>query len=396
VAEHLTIVTPWYPSRSKPFGGAFVRSQALALQGHVGGIDVIHLDEWPLPAGARVQSRIREDALRLLRGPARPRSVARAEGDVLRVPVPVVPRSAYELAAEHAVEALQAVLPTGRIEADVVHAHVGLPAGLAAVRCARPGAKVIVTEHATFLDRMIATPDGRAAYAEVLEGCSAFVAVSQLLRDQLVAEFPDHAGKVVVIPNVVPFERIPVRPRPVESPRRWLYLGSFQERKGVRHLLEAFAVCHLDDPTIELTMVGGGPQQSLLRERVTELGLEGAVRVEGPVGPDEVYDLYHAHDLLVHASRYETFGMTIIEALASGMAVLVTRCGGPEETLAGVEDRAGALVDVGDGVIELVQGYRDLVARFDQLDLPAVREVLAGRYGLESVGTQLRDLYATA
>jgi glycogen synthase len=227
----------------------------------------------------------------------------------------------------------------------------------------------------------------------VLRSCSAFVCVSALLRDQVVGEFPHHADKVVVVPNAIPFEEIPPRETPVSKLRRWLYVGSFQERKGVRHVLEAFAVCHEDDPDLRLTMVGGGPQTGELLQRTAQLGLDDVVSIRDAVGPDEVFPLYHEHDLLVHASRYETFGMTVIEAIAAGLPVLVTRCGGPEETLRGLEQRAGALVDVGEGPLELVRGYRGLAARVDALDLAAAREELTGRYGYRAVGAALHALY---
>ena len=93
------------------------------------------------------------------------------------------------------------------------------------------------------------------------------------------------------------------------------------------------------------------------------------------------------HDLLVHPSRWESFGMTVVEAVAAGMPVLVTRCGGPEETLAGIEDAAGELVDVEETPTRrwwpatggCVPGSRT------GLDLARAQRVLAERYGYPAV-----------
>lgn len=394
MVDSLTILTPWYPSASKPFGGAFVRTQAMAVRDQIPQIDVIHLDEWPMPHGERVQGRVRSDLLKMV-GAARtrPRAVVTAEGQVTRVPIAVVPKAEYADTAEVAVETLRAALPGGVIESDVVHAHVGLPAGLAAVRLSKPGAVVVVTEHATFLWKMLQKQAGYELYDEVLAGCSVFVAVSVLLRDELVEAFPHHANKIIVVPNVVPFETIPPRPAPVTALKRWLYLGSFQQRKGVMHLLEAFAICHDDDPELSLTLVGGGPQSEDLKERAAVLGIEDAVDVREAVGPDEVYPLYHQHDLLVHASRYETFGMTIVEAIAAGMPVLVTACGGPQETLGDLDGAAGELVGISETPTELVRGFRALRDRFAGLDLDHASQVLEGRYGARPVGDRLVALY---
>lgn len=397
MGDSLCILTPWYPSPVKPFGGAFVRSMATATLGLAPDPLIIHLDEWPLPAGPRVQRQVRTDLEALLRSPtARPKPVPADPGRVLRVPVPIVPRSPYALAAEAHTRTLAAALDSGTIDADVIHAHVALPAGLAAVRLARPGARVIVTEHATFLSKVLARDDGRDAYREVLEGCTAFLCVSELLRDEVLETFPQYADKVHVASNAIPFSGIPMRSEPVTELRRWLYVGSLQERKGVRHLLEAFAICHLERPDLTLTLVGGGPQEAELAERVAQLGLTDAVDLRPPVEPDEVFPIYLSHDLLVHPSRYETFGMTIVEAVATGMPVLVTRCGGPEESLAGIESDAGRLVDVGDGPYELVRGFRDLSRGMAELDLAHARAVLEDRYGYPAIARTLRPFYVDA
>lgn len=101
----------------------------------------------------------------------------------------------------------------------------------------------------------------------------------------------------------------------------------------------------------------------------------------------------HQHDLLVHASKIETFGMTIVEAVAAGLPVLVTRSHGPEETLAGIDRQAGALMDVDDDPQVIVDAYWELRSRVGELDLPAARESLLRRYGSAAVSEQLMNVY---
>lgn len=100
------------------------------------------------------------------------------------------------------------------------------------------------------------------------------------------------------------------------------------------------------------------------------------------------------HDLLVHPSRYETFGVVIIEALAAGMPVLITRSGGPEQTLAGIEADAGEFVDVEDAPDALVAGFRRLRSRFPAgLDQVRARRVLADRYGYDAVARSHQEAW---
>ena len=176
------------------------------------------------------------------------------------------------------------------------------------------------------------------------------------------------------------------RPVPVQALKHWLFLGALLPNKGVKWLVEAFTKCHADDPELTLSIVGNGELHGQLLHRIEELGVRGSVTFAGAVPPDEALRLMREHDLLVHPSRSETFGMTVIEAVAAGMPVLVTRCGGPEETLAGIEDAAGELVAVQESDQSLVEGYRRLRDRFPHgLDLARAQRVLNDRYGYPAV-----------
>ena len=109
--------------------------------------------------------------------------------------------------------------------------------------------------------------------------------------------------------------------------------------------------------------------------------------------PDEVTALLHEHDLLVHPSRLETFGMTVVEAIATGTPVLVARSQGPSETLAGLERRAGLLIEPSLDPDVIAAGFRTLRSRLDTLDLPAARAELSARYGFAAVAAQLPAAY---
>lgn len=395
----LAVVTPWYPGANNPFAGSFVQSAVEAVLPHVRDVLVVHAEDWPTPADRVSADLVRRAAAALTRGtPARvvSRPVRVREGRLLRVPAPVVPARDYASHARTHEAAVRAALPGGVLDADVVHGHVGTYGGWVAVRLARPGARVVVTEHATFLGRILRQRAARDMYDEVLERCDRFLCVSGVLRDELVTVFPHHAGKVSVLPNAVAVERIPVRPAPVTALRRWLYVGRLLEHKGVRRLLEAFAVAALDDPGLELTLLGGGRLRDELAARAAALGLADRVHLPGPVPHEDVVRHLHEHDLLVHLSQYETFGMTVVEAVASGMPVLVSRCGGPQETLAGIEDVAGTTVPVGDGVADVVAAYRELRDRLSRLDPARARDVMVRRYSQTAVGAALAETYTAS
>jgi glycosyltransferase involved in cell wall biosynthesis len=388
----LAVVTPWYPAPDDPFAGAFVQATTAAVD--LPRVAILHTQSWFYsPRGVRGQ----------IVAVAAERQAARSgnavvldtpEGELTRVAVLTASGDTYPQYAEAQVNALRAALPTGRIEAPLVHAHTGMLGGVVAARLARPDARIVVTEHASFLSRLFAQPGGRRQYAEMLARTDALLCVSRFLYDQLSAAFPEHAGKLGVVPNPIDFDRFEVRATPPTEPLRWLYVGRLMANKGVLTLVDAFARIAAEDPRVTLTLVGAGVLEEQLAKRVAALGLGDRVTLRPPVPPEQITALMHEHDLLVHASLLETFGMTVLEAVATGTPVLVARSQGPAENLAGLEDRAGLLFEPTTDPALVAAAYRELRARFDTLDLPGARAELLARYGSAAVAAQLREVYS--
>ena len=379
----VAVVTPWYPTRMLPFRGAFVRTMVEATAPGLDRMTVIHCDRWSSRVPDAEHRSIDRAHLALL--PRAVRSGHTVGGAALEyLPVPIPTEDGFAATAVRHETTLRAALAGEKIDAAVVHVHEGLPSGWAVLDHLRPDARLFVTEHASFLERLLDEPECRVMYDKVLDRCDHLFVVGDGTRDILLKALPHHAAKVSLVANPVSFEQ--PRPEPVTELRRWLFLGGLIPRKGVNWLIEAFAKCRAEDPTLTLTIVGDGESGPALRRRAEELGLVDAVTFIGSVGPEVALGMMREHDLLVHPSRWESFGVTVVEAVAAGMPVLVTRCGGPEETLAGIEAAAGELVAVEESDASLVEGYRRLRERFpDGLDLPRAQQVLNERYGYPAV-----------
>lgn len=392
-APRVAVVTPWYPSPHQPFAGAFVQAMVEATAPGT-AMTVYHCEEWahrrPPAEAAAIASAY---AVLLDHSHRPPRPVPTAGGAALvHVPVPLPVGLSYADIARRHEEVLGAALNGAPIDAPIVHAHVGLPGGWAALRHAAPGARVFVTEHATFLDKVLAQDEAREMYDRMLHECAGLYAVGAAVSDPLLKAFPHHAGKIGTLPNPVSFEA--VREAPVTDLRRWLFVGGLTARKGVGWLLEAFARCHADDSSLTLTFVGDGELRRSLAKRATELGVANAVTFAGVRPPAEALAMMREHDLLVHPSRFETFGMTVVEAVAAGLPVLVTRCGGPEETLAGIEEAAGEMIEVEEGSDALVAGFLRLRSRFPAgLDLAHARRELEARFSYPATAAAHRRVW---
>ncbi len=140
---------------------------------------------------------------------------------------------------------------------------------------------------------------------------------------------------------------LPDRPRPRSDldGRLVVAAGRLVPVKGYDRLLEAFAKVVAERPDWRLRVYGDGGQRDRLRRRAHDLGLDDSVAFMGPTG--DMDGAMAEASLHVVTSRFEGFGMTIIEALAAGVPVVSFDCPqGPREILTSGTD--GVLVPDGD------------------------------------------------
>jgi len=112
--------------------------------------------------------------------------------------------------------------------------------------------------------------------------------------------------------------------------RRFVFVGRFSPEKNLLRLLDAIAIVvgRLPELSIELLLVGYGPDEAMLRERVIALGLVEQVAFAGVKTQDEVSSLMAESDCLVLPSLSEPWGLVANEALCTGLPILVSnRCG---------------------------------------------------------------------
>ncbi|MBU1019848.1 MAG: glycosyltransferase family 4 protein [Firmicutes bacterium] len=102
-----------------------------------------------------------------------------------------------------------------------------------------------------------------------------------------------------------------------------LYLGRMSKEKSIDEIIVKFAQICEKNTKVKLLLVGGGPDQKYFEDLVQELNLSNKVIFTGMIVPTEVGSYYQIADLFVNFSVTETQGLTYIEALASGVPLLV-------------------------------------------------------------------------
>jgi glycosyltransferase involved in cell wall biosynthesis len=188
-----------------------------------------------------------------------------------------------------------------------------------------------------------------------------------------------HAAKVRVIYNGVSdaFRPHPDG-RPAKSsaaPRMLLYVGRCDPYKNVVTLIDAFAEARTRVPfPLRLTLCGSpDPRYPEVSRRIRERGVLDSVKWTGYLPEEDLVYYYQQADLLVHPSRYEGFGLQLVEAMACGLPIVSSRAGSLEE----VAGDAALLVDPDD-----VDGFAGAIASV--ITQPELADRLT-RKGLERV-----------
>lgn len=175
--------------------------------------------------------------------------------------------------------------------------------------------------------------------------------------------------RVTVLPNAAP----PLPPLPGRDEARerlgvdgavLAFAGRITKQKSLGVALDALA--RVED--VSLLVAGDGPDLPEVRLRAAQLDLDGRVRFLGPLGRDEVLELFRAADASLLTSSWENFPHTVVEALAVGTPVIATRVGGVPELVRDEEN--GLLVPPGD-VDAVASAVRRLIGE------PGLRDRLA-------------------
>ena len=233
----------------------------------------------------------------------------------------------------------------GRAQYDLIHSHYWL-AGWVGLRLARTARLPLIhTSHS--LGRVKAAagftlPDAteRLSTEGLLARQSVLVATNSSEERQLRQLY--HAQNLALVPcgfaprHFRPLDRTTCR-RSLglrKNERMLLFVGRFDPNKGIADLIHAVDILSRGW-VIKLFLVGGvrpdSPDEAecaRIKAMVQDRGLEGCVRFVGAVEPSHLAQYYSAADVTVIPSRYETFGLVALEALACASPVVASRTGG--------------------------------------------------------------------
>lgn len=219
---------------------------------------------------------------------------------------------------------------------DVIHAHDWLTyfAGIAAKRVS--GKPLVVHMHATEFDRS-GENINRRVYAIEKAGMQAadrVIAVSELTRRIVIGKYGIPAEKVVTVHNAVRFgESEDAVPERAVKDKVVTFLGRITYQKGPDYFVEAAAKVLQRVPDVRFVMAGSGDLMNYVVRRVAQLGIADRFHFTGFLKGGEVQRMFRLSDVYVMPSVSEPFGISPLEAMRSGVPVIISRQSGVAEVL---------------------------------------------------------------
>ena len=239
---------------------------------------------------------------------------------------------------------------------DLLHVHYAVPHATSAwiakemLHPVRPDLPILTTLHGTDITIVGQDPSYHTITKFSIEKSDGLTAVSRYLQVETWNAFGCTACRIEVIPNFIDPD-VYERSRYAETiagqfdgtRRVLMHISNFRPVKRVRDIVQIFARVNEEVPSV-LVMVGDGPDRVVAEAEAERLGVQGHVQFLGKI--DAVAPLLAGADLFLLPSDRESFGLSALEALASGVPVIGTQAGGLPEVVRHGE--TGVLCQVGD------------------------------------------------
>ena len=273
---------------------------------------------------------------------------------------------------------------------DIVHAHFLGVAVIVAPVCWENGLPLVITEHTSAIN----SPNPGTALVKTMRKtyplADALLAVSSLLANNI---YLSTGARARVVPNIIDtqnFCAVRVRKNCAEDGSFCFAASGFLiERKGYDLLLRAVGELHRKGYALTLTIFGDGAERENLEKQAEVESIRDFVDFRGQCSRKELGEAYAQMDAFVLPSRRETFGVVYIEAMAVGLPVIATRCGGPEDF---VTEENGILIPV-DDVQALTDAMEYMILHRNEYNSTKISENTRRQFAPETIAAQLTEVY---
>lgn len=268
---------------------------------------------------------------------------------------------------------------------DIIHSHFSYPAGfLGTIIQKRKKIPNILTEH-TRIGAFSRSWYHKQCLNYTIRNACCIISVSNALKAEIDQIFH---RPVSVIPNFVDVDKFKISGTKPGDKLNIGFLGGFESKnKGMDLLLKSASLLHKN--SFILHIGGDASVIDAFKNMAKGFGIEENCKFYGEISRNEIADFYSNLNLFVLPSRYETFGIVLIEAMACGIPVIATRCGGPQEI---VTQSTGMLIEK-DNPEELAKAIISMSENLGSYNKEAIRSYARETFGQQVFIEKISNLY---
>lgn len=205
------------------------------------------------------------------------------------------------------------------------------------------------------------------------------------------------SSRITVIPNCIDTETFYPKEHPEENePAKICFVGRFSKEKGAELVIDIIPELMRKYPDLSFSIAGDSSQIEngktyidILRKRLEECCLQDRFLWHKHIPQPKLSDFYRRHNIFISPTLFESFGMSIVEAQACGLPVIVTKAGGTPETLN--DNHSGFLIPINDS--KIFSEKLETLIKDNQLRMrmgQAGRDFTINNFSYEAVGDKLK------
>lgn len=273
---------------------------------------------------------------------------------------------------------------------DIIHAHCGLYGGLVAKEIKRIyGIPYIITEHSSAVLTDILRSHDEKFIKSAYNDADALISVGEKLKVSMMK----YTNKdITVIPNIVDMEKFNKKNKKNKKNTDefiFITICNLKKNKNIDFLINAFNISFKGNNNIKLIILGDGEEKDELNKMIIDYEMTKQIKILGAVDRNSISSYIQKSDAFVLPSKYETFGIVYIEALACGAPIIATECGGPEDFF---NEDLGYMIPL-DNMDSLKQSLVDMVKYREKFDSELISEFVSSRFSVNVVMKKIEGIY---
>ncbi len=272
---------------------------------------------------------------------------------------------------------------------DVMHAHFLGVGYIASIIKKKYNIPFVLTEHWSDLMKPTLKKGVFKVAQTAYSLADKIIAVSKGLKGVIAEKFHKEA---IYIPNIVDKSLFTYVHKTDENSFLFVSTGGLIYRKRMDLTIEAFIEAFRNNDKVSLTIFGEGSERQKLLEIIKANAMERRIKLMGLQSRKVISEYLKKSDCFVLASQAETFGVVYIEAMASGLPVIATKCGGPESF---VNEENGIIVPV-DNKEALIEAMKYMYVNATKYNKENISNKTKEMFSDSEVARQLVELYKEA